>query len=52
MLVNISVGMNMEKQLFDYDDSNLQSVVDYSQILLNKKFEQVIEKFQSTPYKT
>lgn len=52
MLVNISVGMSMEKQLFDYDDSNLQSVVDYSQILLNKKFKQVIEKFQSTPYKT
>lgn len=52
MLVNISVGMNMEKQLFDYDDSNLQSVVDYSQILLNKKFEQVVEKYQSTPYKT
>ncbi|MHB9678412.1 Sau3AI family type II restriction endonuclease [Lactococcus lactis] len=42
----------MEKQLFDYDDSDLQSVVDYSQTLLNKKFEQVIEKYQSTPYKT
>ena len=52
MIINISVGMSMEKQLFDYDDGDLQSVVDYSQILLNKKFEQVIEKYQSTPYKT
>lgn len=52
MIVNSSVGMSMEKQLFDYDDSDLQSVVDYSQTLLNKKFEQVIEKYQSTPYKT
>lgn len=42
----------MEKQLFDYDDSDLKSVVDYSQILLDKKFEQVIEEYQNTPYKT
>lgn len=42
MIVNSSVGMSMEKQLFDYDDSDLQSVFDYSQTLLNKKFEQVI----------
>lgn len=52
MIVNSSVGMSMEKQLFDYDDSDLQSVVDYSQTFLNKKFVQVIEKYQSTPYKT
>ena len=42
----------MKNQLFDYDDSDLKSVVDYSQILLDKKFEQVIEEYQNTPYKT
>lgn len=42
----------MEKQLFDYDDNNIESVVDYSKILLNKKFEQIIEEYQKTPYKT
>ena len=52
MRVNISVGTSMKKQLFDYDDSDLKSVVDYSQILLDKKFEQVIEEYQNTPYKT
>lgn len=29
----------MEKQLFDYDDNDVKSVVDYSKILLDKKFE-------------
>ena len=42
----------MEKQLFDYDDNDVKSVVDYSKILLNKKFEQIIEEYQKTPYKT
>lgn len=45
-------GIFMEKQLFDYDDNDVKSVVDYSKILLNKKFEQIIEEYQKTPYKT
>ena len=31
----------MEKQLFDYDDNDVKSVVDYSKILLDKKSFQI-----------
>lgn len=42
----------MEKQLFDYDETNIKSVVDYSQILLDKSLGQIIADYQETPYKT
>ncbi|TWT16253.1 Sau3AI family type II restriction endonuclease [Streptococcus sp. sy010] len=42
----------MEKQLYDYDDNNIDSVINYSKVLLGKKFEQIIEEYQKTPYKT
>lgn len=40
------------KQLFDYDDSNLESVVEYSQSLLNRPFEDLMEDYHQSLYKT
>ena len=42
----------MSKRLFDFDDSNIDSVLDYSQNLLNKKLSDIIEEYQNSPYKT
>lgn len=42
----------MKKQLFDYDETDIKSVVDYSQILLDKSLGQIIADYQETPYKT
>lgn len=41
----------MKKQLFDYDETDIKSVVDYSQILLDKSLGQIIADYQETPYK-
>ena len=42
----------MKEQLFDYDDSDINSVVDYSKVLLNYRFGQIVEEYQRSPYKT
>ncbi|MGT2728463.1 Sau3AI family type II restriction endonuclease [Streptococcus phocae subsp. salmonis] len=42
----------MNKKLFEYDDSDIESILDYSQILLNKNFSQIVEEYTQTPYKT
>ena len=42
----------MKKELFDYNDSDIDSIIDYSQLLLNRKFSQIIDDYQQTPYKT
>ena len=42
----------MEKQLFDYDETNIKSVVDYSQILLDKSLGQIIADYQETWFST
>ena len=43
----------MKKELFfDYNDSDITSIIDYSQLLLNRKFSQIIDDYQRTPYKT
>lgn len=42
----------MKKPLFDYDDSNLKSIVDYSDNLLNQKFSTILEVYETAPYKT
>lgn len=42
----------MKKQLFDYDETDIKSVVDYSQMLLDKSLGQIIADYQETPYKT
>lgn len=42
----------MKKELFDYNDSDINSIIDYSQLLLNRKFSQIIDDYQQTPYKT
>lgn len=39
-------------KLFDYDDSNIESVMYYSQKILNKPFSQIIEDYTLSPYKT
>ena len=31
-------ALKMKEQLFDYDDSDINSVVDYSKVLLNYRF--------------
>ena len=42
----------MKNYLFDYDDNNLESVLNYSQKLLDKPFAQIIEEYTQSPYKT
>lgn len=42
----------MSKQLFDYDDSSLESLVEYSQSLLNRSFEDLMEDYRQSLYKT
>ena len=45
-------ALKMKEQLFDYDDSDINSVVDYSKVLLNYRFGQIVEEYQRSPYKT
>ena len=42
----------MKNPLFDYDDSNLNSIIDYSDNLLNQKFSTILEIYETSPYKT
>ena len=42
----------MEKQLFDYDDSSVESVLEYSQHLLDKPFLEIINSYKKSPYKS
>lgn len=42
----------MKKYLFDYDDSNLESIMDYSKEILNKQFSEIIETYNNSSYKT
>lgn len=41
----------MEKQLFDYDDSSVESVLEYSQSLLDKPFVEIINSYKQSSYK-
>ena len=45
-------ALKMKERLFDYDDSDINSVVDYSKVLLNYRFGQIVEEYQRSPYKT
>lgn len=42
----------MDKHLFDYDDSDIDSVINYSHNLLNRPFSDIIAEYTQTPYKT
>ncbi|KXT77663.1 Sau3AI family type II restriction endonuclease [Streptococcus sp. DD13] len=42
----------MDQNLFNYDDSELQSVIDYSTQLLNRKFSDIMEEYNHSLYKT
>lgn len=42
----------MSKDLFDYDDSKVESVLEYSERLLNRKFSELMEEYRKSPYKT
>lgn len=42
----------MKDFLFDYDDSDIKSVLNYSELLLNKKFFEIVEMYDKNPYKT
>lgn len=42
----------MENYLFDYDDSSIEGVLNYTQHLINKPFSQIVEEYTKTPYKT
>ncbi|HFH9838082.1 TPA: Sau3AI family type II restriction endonuclease [Streptococcus suis] len=42
----------MEKQLFNYDETDIQSILDYSQNLLDKSLGEIIAEYQVSPYKT
>lgn len=39
-------------RLFDYDDEDLQSVLNYTEALLEKRFEEIIAEYQGSLYKT
>ncbi|HEM5016992.1 TPA: DNA mismatch repair protein MutH [Streptococcus suis] len=42
----------MEKQLFNYDETDIQSILDYSQHLLDRSLGEIIAEYQVSPYKT
>ncbi|HEM3654587.1 TPA: DNA mismatch repair protein MutH [Streptococcus suis] len=42
----------MEKYLFNYDETDIQSILDYSQNLLNSSLGEIIAEYQVSPYKT
>lgn len=42
----------MKNQLFDYDDSSVESVLEYSQQLLDKPFLEIINSYKKSSYKT
>lgn len=44
--------MKMKNQLFDYDDSSVESVLDYSQHLLDKPFLEIINSYKESSYKS
>lgn len=42
----------MKNQLFDYDDSSVESILEYSQQLLDKPFFEIINSYKKSSYKT
>ena len=42
----------MKKQLYDYDDSSIESVLDYSQGLLDRRLSDIVEEHEEAVYKT
>ncbi|HFI0959704.1 TPA: Sau3AI family type II restriction endonuclease [Streptococcus suis] len=42
----------MEKYLFNYDETDIQSILDYSQNLLDRSLGEIIAEYQVSPYKT
>lgn len=42
----------MTMPLYDYDDEDLQSVINYTYRLLNKKFKTIIDAYQKSTYKS
>ncbi|PAO73872.1 DNA mismatch repair protein MutH [Streptococcus agalactiae] len=42
----------MDNYLFDYDDNNIESVMNYSQHLLDKPFSKIIEEYTNSLYKS
>jgi len=42
----------MDSSLFDYDDSNLESILTYTEGILDRKFLEIIKMYQESPYKT
>lgn len=44
--------VKMKNQLFDYDDSSVESVLEYSQHLLDKPFLEIINSYKKSLYKS
>ena len=44
--------MKMKNQLFDYDDSSVESILEYSENLLDKPFVDIINSYKQSLYKT
>ena len=42
----------MKQNLFNYNDEDIDSVVNYSHNLLNRKFAEVMEEYNRSLYKT
>ncbi|HFH9840402.1 TPA: Sau3AI family type II restriction endonuclease [Streptococcus suis] len=42
----------MEKHLFNYDETDIQSILDYSQHLLDRTLGEIIAEYRVSPYKT
>lgn len=42
----------MDKELFDYDDSSIESVLEYSNMITDFTFSEIMEKYYDAEYKT
>lgn len=42
----------MEIDLFNYDDSDIDSILNYSNSILNQSFKEIIKAYKNSPYKT
>lgn len=42
----------MPKELFNYNDNDINSILEYSQMILGKNFKEILKIYQQSPYKT
>ena len=42
----------MGQELFNYDNTNLEEVIQYSEKILNRKFSDILKEYDEADYKT